>query len=130
MTAQDYYWHSPHVTNVTVQLLCAPPIVFILQMQVVRDLVRLRKEMVGLADKEGESMEKIEELGYEFLWAWKELRGLLEWLVPGKTENVNMGRAEKIMVVAASGECLVEMQEACDGDGDDEDEGVGEKAFV
>jgi hypothetical protein len=117
--------------DVTAQLICAPPIVLNLQTQeVVRDLVKVRGEMMELVEKEGESAHNLQELGREFLWAWKELKGMLEWLVPGKSEVVRRGRAEVIMVEAL-GECLVEEEEEGEaGDGDDEGEGDGEKAFV
>jgi hypothetical protein len=116
--------------DVTAQLLCVLPIVFNLQtQQVIGDLVKLRKEMVELAERGGESAEKMQELGYQFLWAWKELRGVLEWLVPGKTKSMSRGRVEKIMLMAL-GESLVEEGEDGGGDGGDEDEDDREKAFV
>jgi hypothetical protein len=70
--------------DATSRVLCKPPITFSFYAQeVVRDLVKLRKEIEEVAKKEGRNAEKLQELGYEFLWAWKELRGILEGLVPG-----------------------------------------------
>jgi hypothetical protein len=106
--------------DATSQVLCKPPITFTFYAQeVVRDLVKLRKEIEEVARKEGRDAEKLQGLGYEFLWAWKELRGILVGLVPGKRE-VRRGRAERVME-GALGECLVEEDE-----GDDEGEGDGE----
>jgi hypothetical protein len=93
--------------DATALLLCAPPISLTLYTQeVLRDLVKVRMEILKLGKDEMANEDRLQILGHEFLWTWNELGGILEGLVSWSV-GMKRNRAEKIMVVVL-GESLIE----------------------
>jgi hypothetical protein len=94
--------------DATTQLLCTPPISLTLYTQeVLRNLIKLRIEMLDLGKDESANEGKLQVLGHEFLWAWNELRGVLEGLMPGGDVEMRREMAERVLV-GVLGESLVE----------------------
>lgn len=112
--------------DVTAMLLAKGPIALNFYAQeVIRDLVKMRNKIHELGEKEDENEEELQQLGYEWLWYWKELKGAVVALVPKARVETQQKWAGEVMV-GALGENLVEAPngEKMDVDGD------SEKAFV
>ncbi|KAF1919914.1 hypothetical protein BDU57DRAFT_536850 [Ampelomyces quisqualis] len=95
--------------NATATLLAKGPITFNLYTQeIVRDLVNLRVKILDLGQNEAENDVALQQLAHEYLWVWRELKGVLVSLVPRARDEIMEKRAEDIMVEVL-GESLVEV---------------------
>jgi hypothetical protein len=77
---------------------------------VIRDLVNLRPRLIELANDQEKNADELQTLMADFLWAWKELRGVLAFLVPGPTEVERLRRAEVVMTNVLGENIVVEEQ--------------------
>ncbi|KAH7088778.1 hypothetical protein FB567DRAFT_619591 [Paraphoma chrysanthemicola] len=88
---------NPYKDPVAVELAKGPIMFTFRTQEVIRDLVTLRVKLYKLAEDQEKNEAELQVVMVQYLWAWKELRGVLVWLMPGPTEGERERRAEVVM---------------------------------
>jgi hypothetical protein len=89
----------------TAMLLAAPPILFSLYCQeCIRDVVKLRREIVEATRDEMVDAREEEEPRGKFDEGWREVKAVVSVLMPGESQVVREERAERAMVNVFGGD--------------------------
>ncbi|KAH7069129.1 hypothetical protein BKA63DRAFT_581009 [Paraphoma chrysanthemicola] len=88
---------NPYKDPVAVELAKGPIMFTFRTQEAIRDLVTLRVKLYKLGEDQEKNEAELQIDMAQFLWAWRELRGVLVWLMPGPTEGERERRAEVVM---------------------------------